>query len=85
MLGNSSVFLRLHVLSPTKTEAMKERSKGFISQEFIDHDSEIFDYIAELHSYLWRMVRAVNPGASGNLKNYVDSAIEQLETVPNKQ
>lgn len=58
---------------------MKERPLNFLSEEHIDHDSEIFDYIRELHLYLWRVVRAVSPGASGSLRHYVDDVVEHLE------
>jgi hypothetical protein len=59
---------------------MKERSKGFLRDELIAHDSEQFDYISELHDYLWRVVRIAIPGASGSLRNYLAAAIEMLET-----
>ena len=45
----------------------------------IDHESEPFDYIKELHEYLWRFVKAVNPGASGDLHNHIDATIEKIE------
>lgn len=58
---------------------MKKRPEGFLSEENISHESEPFDYIAELHSYLWRFVRAVLPGANGNLELFLDDAINSLE------
>ena len=58
---------------------MKQRTPGFLSEEKIDHDSEPFDYIQELHGYLWRFVRAVCPGASGCIDGLVDDAIDKLE------
>ena len=61
------------------TQSMKERSVGFLRDELISHDSEQFDYIKELHDYLWRFVRVAHPGASGNLMDYLPSAIEMLE------
>jgi len=54
---------------------MKERSKGFLGEDKTDQDGEIFDYINELHGYLWRFVRLSNPSASGNLHNFVDKAL----------
>ena len=63
---------------------MKERTKYFLAADKIDQDGEIFDYIRELHDYLWRFVWAVRPGASGGLSDYVDSAVEELER-PKKQ
>jgi len=58
---------------------MKERKKGFLSSDNIDHNSEIFDYIRELHEYLWRFVRAELPRSSGKLDDYIDVGIEQAE------
>jgi hypothetical protein len=58
---------------------MKERSYGFLRNEIISHDSEQFDYISELHEYLWRFIRSIEPGASGKISNYLDRAVEKLE------
>ena len=58
---------------------MKLRTPGFLAQEHIDHDSEVFNYIAELHEYLWKFVRVANPGANGHLGNYVDASLETLQ------
>jgi len=58
---------------------MKTRPKGFISDEHISHESEIFDYIGELHDYLWRFVRVAKPGASGSLSDFVDTVIDGFE------
>lgn len=57
---------------------MKKRSYGFISEKYISHDSEQFDYIRELHEYLWRFVRVAYPSAR-SVRDYVDKAIEKLE------
>jgi hypothetical protein len=54
---------------------MKERSPGFLSDKFINHDSEQFDYIVELHEYLWRFVRAHIPSAGGHISTFLDAAI----------
>lgn len=54
---------------------MKKRSRYFIGEDKIDHNGEIFDYITELHGYLWRFVRVAIPGAQGNLKDWVDAAL----------
>ena len=59
---------------------MKSRTVGFLRDEIISHESEQFDYIAELHDYLWRFVRTVNPSASGDLRNFLDDAIIKAET-----
>lgn len=62
---------------------MKERPKGFLSD--ISRSSEVFDYIVELHEYLWRVVRALEPGASGHLNEQVDHAIGLLEAAARKR
>ena len=54
---------------------MKARTKGFLNEEQIDHNSEQFDYITELHSYLWRFVRSELPGVGGHLEDYIDLAL----------
>lgn len=56
---------------------MKERPKAFLAD--LSRGSEVFDYIVELHEYLWRVVRSVEPGASGHLNHHVDRAIDLLE------
>ncbi len=58
---------------------MKERAKGFLRDDLIPHDSEQFDYIRELHDYLWRVVRLADPSASGSLRDYLPHAIDMIE------
>lgn len=58
---------------------MKNRPQGFLSEENISHNSEVFDYVEELHEYLWRFVRVARPGASGNLGELLDGIIDSLE------
>ena len=58
---------------------MKQRPPLFLRNEIIDHNSEVFDYITELHGYLWKFVRIAMPGASGTLDMYVDAALKVLE------
>ena len=58
---------------------MKERPNFFLAKDKIDHNSEIFDYIRELHKYLWYFVRVFIPSASGKLEDYVDVAIKEGE------
>lgn len=58
---------------------MKPRSEGFLWDGAISHDSEQFDYIRELHDYLWRFVRTIKPGAIGYLGDYLDEAIRLAE------
>ena len=56
---------------------MKKRKEGFLSNQNISHNSEQFDYIVELHEYLWAFVRAEMPSASGNLDDFVDDALKK--------
>lgn len=63
---------------------MKHRPDGFLAESNIPHDSEVFDYIRELHEYLWRFVRISNPGAGGNLSEYIDNSIDHLEDDANR-
>ena len=60
---------------------MKTRPDRFLSYDKIDHNSEIFHYIQELHAYLWRFIRAVTPDAQGILDDHIDQAIDELEAV----
>jgi len=59
---------------------MKTRPSGFLSEDNIAHDSEIFDYIRELHEYLWRYVRLFRSGASGSLSSTVDAVLDDAES-----
>jgi len=58
---------------------MKIRKDGFLSNELISHESEQFDYIAELHDYLWKFIRCELPAANGNLNDYLDIALENIQ------
>jgi len=60
---------------------MKERPKGFLSEENIDHDSEIFDYIMELHDYLWKFIHIFNPDAGGSINDNIDDVIKALKNI----
>lgn len=60
---------------------MKERPMYFLAEDKIDQDGEIFDYIRELHGYLWRFVYIFNPVASGSLSDFIDSALSKGEGV----
>ena len=57
---------------------MKNRPQGFISVEKIDHDGEIFDYIKELHEYLWQFVRIFHPSAGGSLSEWIDDTLDEV-------
>jgi len=59
---------------------MKTRPKGFIAEDKIDHNGEIFDYIRELHEYLWKFVQVFYPGASGSLTDWVDEPLDEVES-----
>ena len=54
---------------------MKQRPEGFLAENKIAHDCEIFDYIKELHEYLWRFVRVEMPSANGCLDDFLDYAV----------
>lgn len=60
---------------------MKARPAMFLSEANIDQQGEIFDYIRELHEYLWRFVRVVQPGVSGDLCVFLDTAINKAEMI----
>jgi len=55
---------------------VKPRPAGFLANTILDHQDEVFDYICELHNYLWRFIRLRNPGASGNLADEIDRVLE---------
>ncbi len=57
---------------------MEPRPKGFLSHANVDHDSEVFDYIKELHDYLWTIIRAVTPGSGGSLDGHLDDCVAKL-------
>ena len=59
---------------------MKIRTTGFIGEDKLDHNGEIFDYIRELHEYLWRFVRVFYPAAGGSLSDWVDSTLDDAES-----
>ncbi len=58
---------------------MKDRSKGFLADEYCPDVSEIGDYISELHGYLWRVIYVIPPNAGGKLQDYLDIAMRELE------
>ena len=58
---------------------MKQRPRGFLSKEHINHNSEIFYYIKELHLYLWRLARIIEPGVGGDLFYILDKVIERAK------
>lgn len=60
---------------------MKKRPKGFLSPDKISHESEVFDYIQELHEYLWEFVRAARPNALGYLNECIDVSLNDIKRV----
>lgn len=68
----------------TERYAFKPRPDGHLDDEALDHDGPVFDYIAELHELLWRVTRAVRPGAGGRLTEEFPRALEQLERQPGR-
>jgi len=58
---------------------MKVREAGFIADDKIDHNGEIFDYIRELHEYLWQYVWLFAPSASGSLSDWVDKVLDDTK------
>lgn len=58
---------------------MKKRPLYYLSDEHISHNSEAFDYIKELHEYLWTIIRIVKPGASGQINDYLDEVITKIK------
>jgi len=58
---------------------MKDRPKGILAEENISHDSEIFDYVRELHEILWRFVRVEYPDAGGRLDKWLPVALAKAE------
>jgi hypothetical protein len=61
---------------------MRERPKAFLAEIFQEPSPHpgAADYIQELHEYLWRFVRAEFPWANGDLRKYIDVAIESAES-----
>ncbi len=55
---------------------VKTRPRGFLDlEEIVAAPGEIFDYVKELHDYLWKFIRAICPGASGTLDDVIDLAL----------
>lgn len=55
---------------------MIERPHGFLNPDKLD--GHVFDYVRELHEYLWQVIRAVKPGASGCISDHLDEAVGRL-------
>ena len=58
---------------------MRERQKYFLAEDKIDQNGEIFDYIRELHEYLWRFVRLFHPSASGSICDWIDETLNDVK------
>ena len=57
---------------------MKDRPNYFLSEENISHDSEVFDYIRELHGYMWEIVDYFKLRDSFYLNKCWDKVIEKI-------
>ena len=64
---------------------MKNRKFGFLSGNHINQKGEPFDYIKELHSYLWRFINVEFPNAAGSIEKYLDVTIEKMEAKAKKK
>ena len=56
----------------TRKFKMKERPRNFLSKDNIDHSSEAFDYIKELHEILWRICRGHGASLDLAIENYLN-------------
>lgn len=56
---------------------MKPRENGFLKPDRMPAD--VFDYIKELHQLLWRVARIQSPGASGDIADLIEPAVQRLE------
>ena len=62
-----------------KGVVMKKRPYGFLQIKQIQRNpDEVFDYIVELHKYLWIFVCHVSPGIGGNLEACIDMTLNKL-------
>jgi len=64
---------------------MKQRPKNFLGEDKIDQNGEIFDYIRELHQYLWKFVYIYYPGAGGSLDEWLDVTLNNVKSGKLKQ
>lgn len=58
---------------------MKDRPSGHLAEDKIDHNGETFDYIKELHEYLWGFVNAILGNCGGHLADFVDRALREAK------
>lgn len=58
-------------------KGLKIREWGFLASVA---NEEVFDYVQELHRYLWRFIEALEPGTGGHLRDHLDRVIDNLET-----
>ena len=52
---------------------------GLLTEDKISHDSELFAYIQERNAALWAFVNALLPGSGGQLKHFVDIALDKAK------
>jgi hypothetical protein len=57
---------------------MKKRPDGFLANDKIAHDSEVFDYLQELHLILWEFCRYFRPGCGGSLSAWLDTVLADI-------
>jgi len=57
---------------------MKDRPRSFLASVRVE-DPEVFDYVLELHRYLWRFIRCHRPGAGGLLHLILDGVVDEAE------
>ena len=55
-------------------------SDGFLAEDKIPHESEIFQYIRKLHQILWVMLRIISPGSGGHLTEVWNRNTETIRT-----
>lgn len=60
---------------------IKDAPEGFLKEYFTvpSKDEVVADYIRELHDLLWRFTKLEFPWASGDLKDFVENALQSAE------
>ncbi len=61
---------------------MKERPEGFLSDKHISHNSEVFNYIKELHDILWVIVDIYSVRISSDLNKNIEYLMKQKSPSP---
>ena len=80
--------LKTSILNQKYSDQRKVDGIGFISNDVKEKIYEqylsafkkgVFDYIKEVHDYLWAFIRVAFPYAGGKLDDWVDHALQELE------